>query len=466
MATLRPEQLRGGTAGNIYVDDGTRMKTVAVSGDFTLSSAGVGTLASVITPASVGAADKTLTQTVNAKGLTTAIAAISIAIAASQITSGQLSSARGGTGADLSAAAQGAVPYFASTGVMAALAAGASGFVLTAQGAGANPVWAAPATAGTVTSVAMTVPSILSVAGSPITSSGTLAVTLATQAANLMFAGPASGAAATPTFRACVPLDLAASPLANKLLYATSSSAMAWSGAITDTHVPSFQSGVPAGDAGFTYGGQAHATALINLTPTNTGSRALRVVLPASSANTWLAVSDSDGNTVISSAVSVAGANTFIIVTPSAAAAGSSNQAQLNMGIYPYQTTGNAMAVWQAQTRQGTGTAATCGQIGFFAAESQASGAIGVDILVRTCSVGASTVTTRQKFTANGNSVMNATGSALATTATNGFLYMPCGAGPPTGTPTAYTGSVAFYYDTTNNRIYVYNGAWRLIAVV
>jgi hypothetical protein len=61
---------------------------------------------------------------------------------------------------------------------------------------------------GTVTSVAMTVPTILSVSGSPVTGSGTLAVTLATQSANLVFAGPSSGAAATPTFRSLVTDDL------------------------------------------------------------------------------------------------------------------------------------------------------------------------------------------------------------------------------------------------------------------
>lgn len=67
---------------------------------------------------------------------------------------------------------------------------------------------------GTVTSVAMTVPSFLSVAGSPITSTGTLAVTLANQNANLVFAGPASGAAAAPTFRALVNADIPANPIA------------------------------------------------------------------------------------------------------------------------------------------------------------------------------------------------------------------------------------------------------------
>jgi hypothetical protein len=61
---------------------------------------------------------------------------------------------------------------------------------------------------GTVTSVAMTVPTGLSISGSPITTSGTLAVTWATETANTIFAGPTSGGAATPTFRAMVDADL------------------------------------------------------------------------------------------------------------------------------------------------------------------------------------------------------------------------------------------------------------------
>jgi hypothetical protein len=61
---------------------------------------------------------------------------------------------------------------------------------------------------GTVTSVAMTVPSILSVSGSPVTTSGTLAVSLVNESANTVFAGPISGGAATPTFRSLVGSDL------------------------------------------------------------------------------------------------------------------------------------------------------------------------------------------------------------------------------------------------------------------
>jgi hypothetical protein len=72
--------------------------------------------------------------------------------------------------------------------------------------------WVSAGGSGGVTSVAMTVPAEFSVAGSPITTSGTLAVTKATQSANLVFAGPTTGSAAAPTFRAVVAADL---PLAS-----------------------------------------------------------------------------------------------------------------------------------------------------------------------------------------------------------------------------------------------------------
>lgn len=62
---------------------------------------------------------------------------------------------------------------------------------------------------GTVTSVGISAPSsILTITGSPITTSGTFVLGLATQAANTVWAGPTSGSAATPTFRALVMADL------------------------------------------------------------------------------------------------------------------------------------------------------------------------------------------------------------------------------------------------------------------
>lgn len=64
---------------------------------------------------------------------------------------------------------------------------------------------------GTVTSVGLadgsTLP-IYTISGSPVTTSGTLTFTLANQLANIVLAGPASGGAAQPTFRALVPADI------------------------------------------------------------------------------------------------------------------------------------------------------------------------------------------------------------------------------------------------------------------
>jgi len=50
--------------------------------------------------------------------------------------------------------------------------------------------------------------------------------------------------------------------------------------------------------------------------------------------------------------------------------------------------------------------------------------------------------------------------AALATTATEGFLYIPTCAGTPTGVPTTRTGRIAMIYDTTNHQFWFYDGAW------
>ena len=63
---------------------------------------------------------------------------------------------------------------------------------------------------GSVTSVALTMPTEFTVAGSPVTSTGTLAVSKANQNANLVYAGPGSGGSAAPTFRALVAADFPA----------------------------------------------------------------------------------------------------------------------------------------------------------------------------------------------------------------------------------------------------------------
>jgi len=103
--------------------------------------------------------------------------------------------------------------------------AGTLGFSLTTQsanrifagptnGAAAVPSFRAlvtadlPAGVGTVTSVALVMPSIFSVSGSPVTTTGSLTAALANQNANLIFAGPTTGSANTPTFRSLVAADI------------------------------------------------------------------------------------------------------------------------------------------------------------------------------------------------------------------------------------------------------------------
>ena len=60
---------------------------------------------------------------------------------------------------------------------------------------------------GTVTSVALSLPAMFTVSGSPVTSTGTLTATLASQTANTVFAAP-NGTAGAPTFRTLVAADI------------------------------------------------------------------------------------------------------------------------------------------------------------------------------------------------------------------------------------------------------------------
>lgn len=68
--------------------------------------------------------------------------------------------------------------------------------------------------------------------------------------------------------------------------------------------------------------------------------------------------------------------------------------------------------------------------------------------------------TERARITSGGSLVVGT--AALATTATDGFLYVPTCAGTPTGTPTTQTGTAPIVVDTTNNKLYFYSGGqWR-----
>jgi len=170
---------------------------------FSITSTGV-------TSAAYGSASQVGTFTVNAQGQLTLAGSTNIAIAATQITSGTIDTARisgsytGITGVgtltnlsvtntitgsisgnaatatsatNLANGTVGAIPYQTGSSATAFLSAGTNGQVLTL--ASGIPSWATPTT-GTVTSIAQTFTGgIISVGGSPITTSGTLALTVA-----------------------------------------------------------------------------------------------------------------------------------------------------------------------------------------------------------------------------------------------------------------------------------------------
>mgnify|MGYP007122131568 CR=1 FL=1 len=102
-----------------------------------------------------------------------------------------------------------------------------------------NITFSLPSTGlGTVTSVGLSLPGIFTVSGSPVTTTGTLTGTLATQTANTIWAGPTTGAAAAPTFRALVAADLPSGTIvgtltANQIAYGSASNTITGSAGLT-----------------------------------------------------------------------------------------------------------------------------------------------------------------------------------------------------------------------------------------
>jgi hypothetical protein len=120
---------------------------------------------------------------------------------------GTLPVANGGTGLTTTPA-NGALDIGNGTGFTRTTLTAGSGISVT--NASGSITIASTSSGGSVTSVGLSLPSIMSVSGSPVTTSGTLTGTLTTQAINAIFAGPSSGTAAAPTFRSLTTADIPA----------------------------------------------------------------------------------------------------------------------------------------------------------------------------------------------------------------------------------------------------------------
>lgn len=180
----------------------------------------------------------------------------------------------------------------------------------------------------------------------------------------------------------------------------------------------------------------------------------------------------SNGNVTVThsaGALSVLGAN-YVIPEWNAASADCVNilfrKSRGSSGAKAIVSSGDAIGKFNGQGYNGTGYD-TAAQISFEVDGTPgASSDMPGRIAFWTSPDGTATPTLRGTFHQDGSFVLGDETSALATNATGGFLYVRTCAGTPTGVPTARAGAVPLVYDTTNNKLAVYNGAWKQTAAL
>jgi hypothetical protein len=164
------------TAGTVAVavtDSGSNASlTVNAKGSGTIGIGSVSTGAVTITPATTITGVATLTAQPVLSSLT-ANKPVFTDASKGLVSTGTLAYDQGGTGQTTYAA--GDIVYASATNTLSKLAVGTTGQVLKV--AAGVPSWATDTTTGTVTSVGLSAPAFLTVGGSPVTTTGTLALT-------------------------------------------------------------------------------------------------------------------------------------------------------------------------------------------------------------------------------------------------------------------------------------------------
>jgi hypothetical protein len=198
----------GGTGQSTY----TTGDLLYASGSAALSKLGIGAVGQYLSstgaapqwsaPAALTKTDDTnVTVTLGGSASTALLNAASMTLG----WTGQLAVSRGGTGVNTTPS-NGQLLIGNGTGYTVANLTAGSGVSISNSAGGVSI--SATGTGGTVTSVGLSMPSQFTVTNSPVTTTGTLTAAWNNQTANYVFAGPTSGGAAAPAFRALVPADI------------------------------------------------------------------------------------------------------------------------------------------------------------------------------------------------------------------------------------------------------------------
>lgn len=242
---IRVEQVRGGNSGYAVFDNGTTLKRAAIGGDLSgsmpsptvakINGASLGTTTATSGNVLIGDGSSWGSHAVSGDVSLTGTGAASVAriagatLGTTTATSGHLLIADGTLWSSVAMSGDGTIDstgnfLLGNSGVTAASYGYGSRFTVNGKGlltSATAPtgtpdgtkflrddgVWSsvAGASGGTVTSVALSLPTEFSVSGSPVTGSGTLTGSWASQSANLVFR---SGSGGTPSFSALASGDI------------------------------------------------------------------------------------------------------------------------------------------------------------------------------------------------------------------------------------------------------------------